>query len=58
VLQVALVAYKHGNDIWIRVVAQLLQPPSDVYEGLVVSYVVDQEGASGTTVIAEKRGIC
>jgi hypothetical protein len=58
VLQVALVAYEHDNDVWGRVVAQLLQPPGDVHEGLVLSYVVDQEGASGTTVIAEKRGIC
>ena len=50
-LQVALVADQHDDDVRVRMIAQLLQPPRDVDVGLVLRDVIDKERTDRTTVV-------
>lgn len=52
-LQVALVANEHNNDVGVSVVAEFLQPPSDVDVGRMLGDVVDQQSTDGTSVITK-----
>src|ERR1700677_2644545 len=51
VLQIALVADKHDNDVRVCVVAQLLQPARNVYVRPVFCDVVNEQCADCATVI-------
>ena len=54
--QIALVAHKHDDDVGIRMVSELLQPPGNVVVGLVLADVVDEQSADSTTVVSRCDG--
>ena len=49
--QIALVSNQHDHDVCIRMVAQLLQPSSDVVIGLMLADIVDQQCSDCASVI-------
>ena len=51
-LQIALVADEHDDDVRIGVVTELLQPSCDVHVRCVLGDVVDKERADRTTVVS------
>ena len=51
VLEIALVADEHDDDVRIGVVAELLEPPRDIDVRRVLGDVVDEECTDGATVV-------
>ena len=51
-LQIALVPDEHDDDVRVRVVAELLQPPRDVDVRRMLGDVVDEQRTDGATVIS------
>lgn len=51
-LQIALVPYKHNDDVGVGVIPQLLEPTGDIDIGRVLSNIVDQQGAHRATVVS------
>lgn len=49
--QIALVSDQHDNNVRVRVIAQLLQPPVDIIVGLVLADIVDQESTDSTAIV-------
>jgi hypothetical protein len=49
--QIALVSHQHDDDIRVRVVPQLLQPPGYILVRLVLADVVDEQGADRSAVV-------
>ena len=49
--QIALVPHQHYDDVCIRMVPQLLQPPRNILVCLVLADIVDQQRPDGTPVI-------
>jgi hypothetical protein len=49
---VTLVPHKRDDQLWISIRASLLQPIGDVYEAIPTRYVVDEQRASRTSVVA------
>lgn len=54
--QIALVSDKHDDDVAIRVISELLQPPRDILVSLVLADIVDEEGTDGATVVGRGDG--
>jgi hypothetical protein len=54
-LQIALVSDKHDNDVRIRMIPQLLQPPRNIDIGCVFGNIVNEQCADSTTVISERN---
>lgn len=54
--QIALVSDKHDDDIGIGMIPQLLQPSRDVFVGLVLADVVDEEGTDSASVVGRRNG--
>ena len=53
-LQIALVADEHDDDVRVRVVAELLQPPRDVDVRGVLRDVVHEERAHRAAVVPKR----
>ena len=51
-LQIALVADKHDDDVRVGVVAELLEPPRDIDVRRVLGDVVDEQRANRATVVS------
>lgn len=49
--QVALVTDQHDDDVAVGVIPQLFQPSGDVFVGLVLAYVVDEQCTDGAAVV-------
>ena len=49
--QIALVTNKHDDNIAVRMVPQLFQPPCNILVGLVLANVVDEQGADSAAVV-------
>lgn len=49
--QIALVSYEHDDDVGIRMVSQLLQPPRHSLISLVLADIVDEQGAHCSSVV-------
>ena len=49
--QITLIAYEHDDDVAIRMIPQLLQPPRHVFKCLVLADVIDEESADSATVV-------
>ena len=54
-LQIALVADEHDDDVRVRVVAELLEPSGDVHVRAVLRDVVHEQRADGSAVVARGR---
>lgn len=52
--QIALVSDQHDDDVGIRVVPQLLQPPVDILVGLMFADVVHEQSPDRTTVVRRR----
>ena len=55
-LEIALVADEHDDDVRVGVVTELLQPPRDVDVRRMLGDVVDEQCTDGTPVISGYRG--
>lgn len=53
---IGLVAHKHDDDVAVRMVPQLLQPPRDVLEREALADVVDEERTDGAPVVGRSDG--
>lgn len=49
--QIALITDQHDDNVTVCVVPKLLQPPRDVFVGLMFTDVVNKESANSTTVV-------
>ena len=49
--QIALVSYQHDDNVRVRVVPQLLQPPGHILVRLVLADIVDQESTDGSPIV-------
>ena len=49
--QIALVSYQHDDDVGVRMVPQLLQPPGYILVRLVLADIVDQESTDGSPIV-------
>jgi hypothetical protein len=56
VLEIALVADEHDDNVLVGVVAQLLEPAGHVLVGRVLGNVVNEEGSNGTAVVGRGDG--
>ena len=56
-LQIALVADEHDDDVRVGVVTELLQPPRDVDVRRMLGDVVDEQRTDGTPVVSGYRGM-
>ena len=54
--QIALVADQHDDDVGVRMVPQLLEPPGHVLIGLVLADVVDEQSSDGAAVVGRGNG--
>jgi hypothetical protein len=54
--QITLISHQHNDNIRIGMVPQLLQPPRDVFVGLVLADVVDEESTDGAAVVGRGDG--
>lgn len=54
--QIALVTDEHNNNVGVGMVAQLLEPPGDVFVCLVLADVVDEQSADCATVVCGRDG--
>ena len=54
--QIALVSDEHDDDVGIGVVPQLLQPPCDIFVGLVLADIVDEKSADGAAIVGRGDG--
>jgi hypothetical protein len=55
-LQIALVADEHDDNVGVCVVAKLLEPSLDVGVRWLLGDVVHQEGSDGASVVTEEVG--
>lgn len=51
VSQIALISDQHDDDVGIGVIPQLLQPPVDIFVGLMFANIVNEESADRATVV-------
>jgi len=54
--QIALISHQHNNNIAVRMIAQLLQPPRHILVRLRLADVVDQQRAHGAAVVGRCDG--
>jgi hypothetical protein len=54
--QIALVAHQHNHNIRVRMIPELLQPPSHILISLVLADIIDKERADGSTVVGRGDG--
>lgn len=54
--QIALVTDEHDHNVGVSMVAELFEPAADVFIGLVLGNVVDEQGTDGTTVVCRSNG--
>lgn len=56
VSQIALVSDQHNHNIGVGVLSQLLQPPRDIFVGLMLADIVHEEGTDSATVVGRGDG--
>ena len=49
--QITLVSYQHDDNVRVRVVPQLLQPPGHILVRLVLADIVDEQGADCPSIV-------
>lgn len=49
--QIALVSNEHDDDVRIRMISQLLQPPRHILVRLVLADIIDEKGTNGSSVV-------
>lgn len=54
--QIALVTDQHDDDVTVGVVPQLLEPPGDIFVGLVLADIVDQQCSNSSAVVGRSDG--
>jgi hypothetical protein len=54
--QIALVSYQHDDNVRVRVVPQLLQPPGHILVRLVLADIVDEQGADCPSIVGRGDG--
>mmetsp|Transcript_81683 Transcript_81683/g.189727 ORF Transcript_81683/g.189727 Transcript_81683/m.189727 type:complete len:233 (+) Transcript_81683:192-890(+) len=54
--QVPLIPYEHDDNVWIGVVAQLLEPPLKVLEGHPLGNVIDEQRTHSSSVVRTRDG--
>jgi hypothetical protein len=54
--QVALISHKHNDNIAIRMIPQLLQPPRHILECLVLADIVNEERTHSAAVVCRGDG--
>ena len=54
--QITLVSYQHDDNVRVRVVPQLLQPPGHILVRLVLADIVDEQGADCPSIVGRGDG--
>lgn len=49
--QIALVSYQHDDNVRVRMVPQLFQPPGHILVRLVLADIVDEQGADCPSIV-------
>lgn len=54
--QIALVSYQHDDDVRVRMIPQLLQPPRHILVRLMLADIVDEQGTDSSSVVGRCDG--